>query len=124
MRFFDGTSLPALSRAMHLASWRQKTYASNVANAAQDGWVRRDVRFTEVAAQAGPRLAATQPGHAVQPVTAEPALRLESDAPASPGIDLDREMVALASNQMRFELAARAAALRIAGLRSAISGRR
>jgi len=125
MRFFDGTSLPGLSRVMHLASWRQKTYATNVAHVANEDWVRREVRFADALAKhGGLRLAATQPGHAAEPQEQEPALRVEADGSAERGVDLDREMVALAANQMRFELAARAAALRVAGLRSAIAGRR
>lgn len=125
MRIFDQTSLPALARVMHLASWRQKTYANNVANADVQGYRRQEVNFaSQLAAQGGLQMEATQAGHAGTAPSADPALVVQPDAAAGEGIDLDQEMVAIAANQMHFDMAARVASLRIAGIRTSIVGHR
>jgi flagellar basal-body rod protein FlgB len=125
MRIFDNTSLPALARVMNLASWRQKTYASNVANATVEGFQRQDANFaSQLAAQGGLQMDATQPGHAGSPANEDPTVLVRPDPKAEPGVDLDQEMVALAENQMHFDLAARVTSLRVAGIRTSILGHR
>lgn len=125
MRIFDNTGLPALARVMNLAAWRQKTYANNVANAGVEGYQREDANFaSQLAAQDGLQMTATEPGHASSPPADDPAVLVKPDPKAGPGIDLDQEMVALAQNQMQFDLAARATSLRIAAIRSSIVGHR
>ena len=126
MRIFDNTRLPALARVMNLAVWRQKTYANNVANADVGGFQRQDANFASqlAAQQGGLQMEATQSGHAGSPPADDPTVLVRPDRTAEPGVDLDQEMVALAENQMHFDLAARATSLRIAGIRSSITGRR
>lgn len=125
MRIFDQTSLPALARVMHLAASRQKTYANNVANADVEGYRRQEVTFaSQLAAQGGLQMEATQPGHAGAAPGEDPAVLVKPDPAAGDGIDLDQEMVAIAGNQMHFDLAARVASLRIAGIRTSIVGHR
>lgn len=125
MRIFDSTSLPALARVMNLASWRQKTYASNIANSVIQGYQRRDADFaSQLAAQGGLTMEATQAGHAGGPQDESPTVRVQVDPNSGSGVDLDQETVALAQNQMQFDLAARVTSLRIGGIRSAIVGRR
>lgn len=125
MRIFDNTSLPALARVMNLAVWRQKTYASNVANANVEGFQRQDASFaSQLAAQGGLQMEATQPGHAGSPPADDPTVLVKPDRTAEPGVDLDQEMVALAENQMHFDLAARVTSLRVAGIRTSIVGHR
>ncbi len=124
MGFFDNTSLPSLAKVMNLAAWKQRVYSGNVANVSTPGYERREARFAdELAAANGMALAATQPGHLGMQAAGEPVPLVVRDPLAKgPGIDLDQEMVALAENELRFDLAARVATLRVAGIRAAITG--
>lgn len=130
MRLFGRTSLPALERVMTLSAWKQRAHASNVANANTPGYKRLEARFSDVlAAAGGPGMAVekTDAGH-LDPATPAPGSPIAlHQAPAAGGsseVELDQEMVALAQDQMSFELAARVASLRIAGIRASIMGRK
>jgi flagellar basal-body rod protein FlgB len=124
MSFFDNTSLPSLSKVMNLAAWRQRVLSGNVANASTPGYERREARFAdELAAAGGMQLATTEPGHLGLQAAGDPVPQVVRDPQAKgPGIDLDQEMVALAENQLRFDLASHVASLRVAGIRAAITG--
>jgi len=126
MGLFENTSLPTLAKMMNLAAWKQRVYSGNVANASTPGYERREARFAdELAAANGMQLATTEPGHLGTPAAGDPVPQVGRDPLAKgPGIDLDQEMVALAENELRFDLAARAANLRVAGIRAAITGHR
>lgn len=110
---------------MDLSAWRQRVYASNVANAATPGYRRQEVRFADELRRAEGRslaLKVTQPGHLGHPRAQTPAVEIYEDTSAdgSSGVDVEREMVSVAENQLRFSLAARLASLRIQALRSSV----
>lgn len=111
-------------------AWKQRAHASNVANASTPGFERLEARFSDaLAAAGGPNLGVekTQPGH-LDPGAATPGGGVSLQPVVGPDgdrqVDLDQEVVALAQDQMSFELAARVASLRIAGIRASITGRR
>ena len=125
---FERTGLVDLEKVLDLSAARQRAYASNVANANVPSYQRLDVPFAEELTRSTQRLRleATHPSHAHSPSAANRPYALEAvpETGESGEVDLDREMVAVAENQLRFNLAARLAALQIAGLRASISGRR
>jgi flagellar basal-body rod protein FlgB len=129
MRLFDKTSLPALERAMTLAAWKQRAHASNVANAGTPGYKRLEARFSDVlAATEGPQFEVekTDEGH-LDPGTTAPnpvQLHVAPAADGGPEVELDQEMVALAQVELTFDLEARVAGLRLAGIRASINGKR
>jgi flagellar basal-body rod protein FlgB len=129
MRLFDKTSLPALERAMTLAAWKQRAHASNVANANTPGYERVEARFSDVlAATEGPQLGVdkTAPGHLdpSSPVPNPVQVHVAPAANGGTGVELDQEIVALAQDELAFDLEARVAALRLAGIRASITGRK
>lgn len=123
---FARTSLPVLRKVLDLAALRQRVYATNVANAETPGYNRRDVKFADEMKNAGAgglAPAATDAAHMGAAAQTEPSFEIVEDAPEGGGVDLELEMVSLAENQLRFHLAARLAAMRVAGLRASIRGR-
>jgi flagellar basal-body rod protein FlgB len=129
MRLFDKTSLPALERAMTLAAWKQRAHASNVANVSTPGYKRLEARFSDVlAATEGPGIGVdkTNPGH-LDPSPPGPNPVQLHTAPAAGGsseVELDQEVVALAQDELAFDLEARVASLRLAGIRASIVGKK
>ncbi len=124
---FQRTVLPDLERAMDLRAVRQRTYASNLANVSTPGYERKEARFVDELREAERqvRLRATDPRHfGVASPRPEVEIRPARDIGGEPDVDLDNEMVAIARNKLEFDLAARIAILKIAGLRSSIHGRR
>jgi flagellar basal-body rod protein FlgB len=123
---FGKTTLPALGRMMDLSAWRQRAYAANIANASSPGYRRRDVKFEdELRKSQGKSLSleATHPTHIGSASPLGPALEVHEEPVEAQGtVDIEKETVRLAENQLRFNLAARLAALRIQSLRSSIRG--
>ncbi len=127
-RLFAGTSIPALKKIMDLGAARQRARAGNLANAAVEGYERRDARFADEMNRAGRKrvkMAHTHPGHMGSPKTAgvEIAVKVEPGLDGTTKVDMEEELVSLAANQLKFNLAARLANLRIMGLRASIQGR-
>ena len=116
-----GAAWRALRNAMDLGAMRQRVYAGNIAHGTNPGYKRKDVAFSDEMKRASgaERMKTTHPGHRTSGSTnrARPEV-VEKDEP----VDIEKESVALADNQMRFNLAARVAALRIQSLRSSIRG--
>jgi flagellar basal-body rod protein FlgB len=113
---------------MDLSAWRQRTYAANVANAGTPEYRRRDVKFADELKSAGSRsvhLAVTHEGHMGSAGNAGPGVEVYEVPPEEgpDSVEIEKEMVSLAENQLRFNLAARLASLRIQGLRASIRGR-
>ena len=124
---FSKTALPALRKVMDLSAWRQRTYAANLANVETPGYKRQDVDFADELRSARGRsvhLRATHPGHlgAGRGSGQDVEVYEASSEEGSSSVEIEHEMVALAENQLRFDLAARLASLRIQGLRSSIRG--
>jgi flagellar basal-body rod protein FlgB len=121
---FDKTALTALRSMMDFSALRQRAYSANVANASTPGYQRQDVKFADELRKSSANklsIRATHPGHigSARPKSEAPAITRDS---AEPSVDLEKETVALAQNQLRFSAAAKLAALRIQSLRSCIRG--
>jgi len=122
---FETTGLSNLERVLDLAAMRQRVYAKNIANANVPTYQRQEVPFAEELGRSTRlRLAATQAGHAHSAPGGQVPYQIAtvSEDGEAKNVDLDTEMVAVAENQLRFNLAARLAAMQIAGLRASIKG--
>lgn len=112
---------------MDLSAWRQRVYAGNLANVNTPGYRRKEVDFASELKKAdgkGLNLKVTRAEH-IGTATARGAvleMREEADAGEPAGVDVEKEMVAVAENQLRFHLAAHIAGLRIQSLRGSIRG--
>lgn len=125
---FSKTSLAALQRLMDLGAEKQRTHAKNLANADTPGYSRKAVRFSDELERAGAsavRITTTDPRHMTATAKADPGIEVfeEPAEDGRPGVDVEQEVVDLAANQMKFNMAARLATLKIAGLRASIQGR-
>lgn len=125
---FSKTSLPDLRRVMDFAALRQRIYAGNLANAEAPGYKRKDVEFEAEMTRAQESAlapATTDARHIGGGAKADrPFEVVEDEGPdGEAGVNLETELVALAENQLRFNLAARLAAMRVAGIRASIRGR-
>lgn len=123
---FGKTAIPALRRVMDLSAWKQRAHASNLANANVPEYRRRDVRFTDELRRAEGhvlRLATTDSAHTGSLKSKGHAVEIYEETGGSEAIDTEKEMVSLGENQLRFNLAARLAALRIQSIRTSIRGR-
>jgi flagellar basal-body rod protein FlgB len=115
-----GAEFDLLSRFLDVAALRHRAIAANIANANTPGWKHLGVRFEEDLAASLAR------GGAAQAARIEPRLVWDKSAPArldGNNVDVEREMVDLAKNTLLFETFARAAAIKAAMLRMAITGR-
>lgn len=120
------TALPLLGKIMDLSVARQRAYAENMANVNTPGYKRRDVRFSDELDRTSnnpSRLATTHSGHIGSGSAKEAVPEVYEDPTAGDrGVDMEKEMVSLAGNQLHFNFTARLAALKIAGLRTSIRG--
>jgi flagellar basal-body rod protein FlgB len=120
-------SSQALAGAMRGSVARHRALADNIANVDTPGFIRREVQFEEALAaaihtarRAPPRACETVSSVAVQP-------RRDRSAPARAdgnNVEIDREMVSLASNALRFQAVSDTLAARVRALRLAIEGNR
>lgn len=120
-------SSQALTGALAGSAARHRALADNIANVDTPGFIRQDVEFEEAlgiaverarrAPQRGSDLLALA-SFAPQPDRSSPA-RADGN-----NVDIDREMVAIAENALRFQSATEALAAKVRGLRSAIRGAR
>lgn len=127
---FGKTGVPRLGNALDLAAARQKLLTENVANAETVGYKRKDINFQaelQAAMGSGGHLAmkTTRPGHvggAEQ--TRSPKVNVET-TPAGQkfGVDIDREMVNVAQNQLEYNVAATLIRRKFDALKTAIRGR-
>jgi len=117
----------ALTEALRGCSARQRALADNIANVDTPGFIRRDLQFEEALATAI-RTARRAPQRAEEIVSGlriEP--RSDRSVPARAdgnNVDIDREMVILARNALRYQAAGEALAARVRMLRTAIQGAR
>jgi flagellar basal-body rod protein FlgB len=121
---FHRTSISALKSMMDVSALRQRVYSANIAHATNPDYTRKEVRFDEALGQSVARASsarATQPGHIAGGAERGATAEVYEDRAAG-AVDLETETVALAENQLRFNLAARLAFLRIQTLRDSIRG--
>jgi len=118
----------ALAAALRGAAARHKALADNIANVDTPGFIRKEVDFEEALGLALQR-ARRAPQRAAELISSlSPRPRRDRSLPARAdgnNVDIDREMVALARNSLRYHAANEGLAARIRLLRSAIhAGRR
>ena len=108
---------------------RQEALAANVANAATPGYQTVDLRFSEELSSAVSswKVTRTSPRH-LEVEVPEPALELAVvpglvSRPDGNNVQLDRELLALTVNRLRFQMATQWASSRIRAIRSAIEER-
>jgi len=118
----------ALAAALEGAAARQRAIAHNLANVDTPGFIRTDVAFEEALALAlqRARLAPHRAADLLAALSVRP--RHDRSTPARAdgnNVDIDREMVALSRNALRYHAVSEALAARIRALRTAIhDGRR
>jgi flagellar basal-body rod protein FlgB len=127
---FDKMAIPRLETVLDLAASRQKLLTDNVANAETPGYRRKDIDFKGElkAALSGARLTGlrvTNERH-IGGQTGMHTPRIDQEKiPAGQnfGVDIDREMAAVAENQIEFNTAAKLVKDKFEALRKVIRGR-
>jgi flagellar basal-body rod protein FlgB len=128
---FNKLDIPRLRTVLDLAATRQRLLTENVANAETPGYKRKDIDFKAELRSAVDRsgdvaMKATREQHyGATPQTRAPQVN-EEDVPEGQnfGVDIDREMSAVAQNQMEYSVAARLVSRKFDALRTVIRGRR
>ena len=132
---FDRTSIPLTTRMLDAASMRQRSIASNIANIETPGYRRKEIAFEEDLKKAlagrGVKGKKTRSEHfpigRLAPGEVRPRVVIPNDPNLPSGVnnvDIDREMVRLAVNQLMYNAGTRLIALRLEALRTSIRGRR
>lgn len=127
---FDKMAIPRLQTVLDLAASRQKLLTDNVANAETPGYRRKDIDFRGElnAALSGARpsgLRVTNDKHiGAEPGVHTPKIEQEKiPAGQNFGVDIDKEMAAVAENQLEFNVAAKLVRDKFEALRKVIRGR-
>jgi flagellar basal-body rod protein FlgB len=131
---FDKTVIPLLSRSLDVASLRQRSIASNVANVTTPGFRRSEVRFEEklqqFVSQWRIKGAVTNGQHrslgqrALETVMPDVVQPDDPDKPSGiNNVDIDHEMAELAKNQLNYQLGIRLITKGFSALRTSIHGR-
>ena len=125
---FSKTALGWIHRILDISAARQNAHAKNLANLSTPGYRPVTAVFADELESADRRtlaLRVTHPAHATSGTPEGNAIDIVPDD--GPGgtdrVDIDKEMVSLAESQLEFSLAARLAAIRMAGIRASIRGR-
>ena len=124
---FRQTRLPVIEKILDVASVRQKTIASNVANVYTPGYRTKDVDFASSLEKAmniqPPRMPASgNPRHIPVGRQSTPT---SGDAVIHEGgtIDVEKEMAKSAENQLLYAAAAKIIGSRLRSIRACIRGR-
>jgi len=139
VKLFASTNIPLLSKALDAYTLRHKAISSNIANISSAGYRAQAVSFEDQLAASrsggGVTVAVTDPRHIAtgsdNPADVTP--RLEDVSPGSGSaagpnasgtndVDIDAEMAALATNQLRFRFAARLLAGTFKDIQESIRG--
>jgi flagellar basal-body rod protein FlgB len=133
---FGGESYRMLRGALNASAIRQKVVAENIANAEVPGYRPKEVQFEELLREsaAGPKmipLASASSGHSIPAdETAVPAPVVVESAPPDPALglgegdfDLERAMVELNENKVRYQALVTLISGRLLGLKNAIESR-
>lgn len=103
---------------MDSAAVRQKVLSNNLANANTPNYLRKDVRFTEALSKA-----IDHGDVAIQQVEAEVYEDMEATVNAKGNsVSLQKELGAIAQNELLYNFAAEMTNQKFAGLRKAING--
>ncbi len=125
LQALDGAVGPVVQE-LRYRQHRHAAIAANIANADTPGYRAVDVTFARMVERAGLRLATTHPGHR-QPARWAPreAVVPAGGLPRRDGndVDIDREMVKLARNQIEYQFLTRVLGGRFRKLKEAITGR-
>ncbi len=108
----ETAKLGLLRQAMTAYTWRNQAISANLANVDTPGYQRQTVTFEETLQKMRHGVPAMRDVSDVRP-----AARVEGEAPI-----LEDEMLALADNSMRVQLATRALSEHFSTLRSGITG--
>ena len=130
---FARTQIPLLARGLDALDLRHKAIARNVANAQSSGYVRELVTFEAelqgaLRRKSGGEIFRTHPDHLPlhrSEVAVRPALRAANDridGPGSEAVVIEREMVDLAQNQLKYEAEVRLARHHFEMLKMAMGG--
>ncbi len=117
----------ALAGAMRGSAARHRALADNIANVDTPGFIRREVQFEEALAAAiqSARRAPQRASQILSSVSQQP--REDHTAPLRAdgnNVNIDRELVSLAENALRFQASSELLATRVRTLRMAIQGNR
>ena len=124
--FWNDPLTGALIGSLGRASLQQKVTAQNIANLNTPGYKRSYIEFSEELNRARLSLKRTNPGHlpAGGAQAEEPRVRVEGDtAMRTDGnnVDLDREMMDLVTNQLRYNILAQTVSERLTKWRNVIN---
>ena len=126
--FFGDDGLARIEKSLDVLARRHEAIAANIANSDTPGYKTVDLQFrAELESElAGWHLVRTSPGH-FDVVGPEPELKF-TEVPGLPegadgnNVKLDRELLAMTLNRLRFQMTAQWASSRFHALRSAIRG--
>lgn len=136
---FTGLGLSVAKRQLDASALRQKVISNNIANVNTPGFKRSDVSFEDqlmqvIQSSAKPSLVSTHPRHfsnssgyaGLSSVRSQMFTDMSTSTRMDENnVDIDREMVGLAKNQIKFESFTKILGSKYSGLRSAITeGRR
>lgn len=126
-RLFGGDNFVASTRALDAASLRQSAIANNLANANTPGYKKQAVQFESQLAQAIVRgndpagATGSQSISAVQPRLI--TVNTTSERTDGNNVDMESEMVDLASNNMNFQVLSQSVINYFSNLKAVIAGR-
>ncbi|MFZ5591477.1 MAG: flagellar basal body rod protein FlgB [Bacillota bacterium] len=135
MALFDAPVLQVLSKQLDASALTQRVIAHNIANAVTPGYQRREVLFTDILRQAldldGEALAlrTAHPRHLggrIALAELEPRVVEQTGTfmqPNQNNVDIEQEMVRLATNTLLYDASIRALSDRLNTLSYAIKGR-
>jgi flagellar basal-body rod protein FlgB len=126
LMFWNDPLTGALIGSLGRASLQQKVTAQNIANLNTPGYKRSYIEFSEELNRAKLSLKRTNPGHlaAGGAQAEEPRVRVESATSMRSdenNVDLDREMLDLVTNQLRYNILAQTVSDRLTKWRNIIN---
>lgn len=136
MKIFEKTNIPLLSQALKAYAMRHRAIASNIANIATPGYQPQQISFEEELHSAWTTqtiraertherhipVGSSELGEAVPRVVTVDPSDPDSLASGVNSVDIDREMGALAENQLRFRFVARMLSDTFKGIQKSIRG--
>ncbi len=108
-----GSQIGVLDRALGRASERHALLSANLANASNPGYRRRDIGFDLAMDDAGSALSAKSP-------TLRGATFLASQNAGGGDVDLEKEVVAMAETELRYQVLSDLAGRYFSGLKNVI----
>jgi flagellar basal-body rod protein FlgB len=137
INIFEKTKIPLLEKTLDVYSQRQKAIAANIANVTTPGYRKIEVNFEEKLSEALDdhklETAVTNEKHIklhskniteIEPEVRKVPPENVSDELASGynNVDIDKEMVDMAQNQLQYRMASRMLSRQFRGLQNAIKG--